>query len=236
MTKVKKKPNFKLIFGTVLFITLVLSIIYAIVSMIMAPEVSDEPYEKIKSDYSLMLLQCSLGMVVMFIPSLLQKKLSLTIPNYMFVLYFIFLFCTIYLGEVQDFYFIIPYWDLLLHTFSGAMLGSLGFTLVSLLNSNKNVDMHLSPFFIAFFAFCFALAFGVVWEIYEYTVDSVAALNMQKYALEDGTLLVGREALADTMEDLIVDAVGALVMCIFGYISVKRKQGGKNEALGGKTA
>lgn len=86
MTKVKKKPNFKLIFGTVLFITLVLSIIYAIVSMIMAPEVSDEPYEKIKSDYSLMLLQCSLGMVVMFIPSLLQKKLSLTIPNYMFVL------------------------------------------------------------------------------------------------------------------------------------------------------
>ena len=216
MTKVKKKPNFKLIFGTVLFITLVLSIIYAVVSMIMAPEVSDEPYEKIKSDYSLMLLQCSLGMVVMFIPSLLQKKLSLTIPNYMFVLYFIFLFCAIYLGEVQDFYFIIPYWDLLLHTFSGAMLGSLGFTLVSLLNSNKNVDMHLSPFFIAFFAFCFALAFGVVWEIYEYTVDSVAALNMQKYALEDGTLLVGREALADTMEDLIVDAVGALVMCIFG--------------------
>ena len=72
MTKVKKKPNFKLIFGTVLFITLVLSIIYAIVSMIMAPEVSDEPYEKIKSDYSLMLLQCSLGMVVMFIPSLLH--------------------------------------------------------------------------------------------------------------------------------------------------------------------
>ena len=219
MTKVKKKPNFKLIFGTVLFITLVLSIIYAVVSMIMAPEVSDEPYEKIKSDYSLMLLQCSLGMVVMFIPSLLQKKLSLTIPNYMFVLYFIFLFCAIYLGEVQDFYFIIPYWDLLLHTFSGAMLGSLGFTLVSLLNSNKNVDMHLSPFFIAFFAFCFALAFGVVWEIYEYTVDSVAALNMQKYALEDGTLLVGREALADTMEDLIVDAVGALLCA---YLDIYR--------------
>ena len=163
MTKVKKKPNFKLIFGTVLFITLVLSIIYAVVSMIMAPEVSDEPYEKIKSDYSLMLLQCSLGMVVMFIPSLLQKKLSLTIPNYMFVLYFIFLFCAIYLGEVQDFYFIIPYWDLLLHTFSGAMLGSLGFTLVSLLNSNKNVDMHLSPFFIAFFRvlFCSCLWRGM---------------------------------------------------------------------------
>ncbi len=236
MTKAKKKPDFKLIFGTVLFISLILSIIYAVVSMIMAPEVSDEPYEKVKSDYSLMLLQCSLGMVVMFIPSLLQKKLSLTIPNYMFVLYFIFLFCAIYLGEVQDFYFIIPYWDLLLHAFSGAMLGSLGFTLVSLLNSNKNVDMHLSPFFIAIFAFCFALAFGAVWEIYEYTVDSVAALNMQKYALEDGTLLVGREALADTMEDLIVDAVGALVMCIFGYISVKHKQIREKNSPGGQPA
>lgn len=55
-----------------------------------------------------MLLQCSLGMVVMFIPSLLQKKLSLTIPNYMFVLYFIFLFCAIYLGGGSRFLFYHP--------------------------------------------------------------------------------------------------------------------------------
>ena len=83
--------------------------------------------------------------------------------------------------------------------------------------------MHLSPFFIAFFAFCFALAFGVVWEIYEYTVDSVAALNMQKYALEDGTLLVGREALADTMEDLIAVS--------YTHLDVYKRQGFREAGL-----
>ena len=118
----------------------------------------------------------------------------INIPNYMYVLYFIFLYCAIYLGEVRNFYFVIPHWDTILHAFSGAMLGALGFSLVSILNGSKRLRLKLSPFFIALFAFCFALAAGSVWEIYEYTFDGLLTLNMQKYALEDGTLLVGRAA------------------------------------------
>lgn len=48
---------------------------------------------------------------------------------------------------------------------------------------------------------------------------------MQKFALKDGTLLMGREALSDTMEDLIVDGIGALVISIIGYISLKYNKG-----------
>ena len=48
---------------------------------------------------------------------------------------------------------------------------------------------------------------------------------MQKFALEDGTALVGRDALWDTMKDIIVDTVGALVMSVIGYISLKYKKG-----------
>ena len=47
---------------------------------------------------------------------------------------------------------------------------------------------------------------------------------MQKYMLKDGTPLIGREALNDTMEDIIVDAISALVMTIVGYIYVKKKK------------
>ena len=46
-------------------------------------------------------------------------------------------------------------------------------------------------------------------------------MNMQKFMLEDGTNLVGRTALMDTMKDLIVDAIGALVTSTVGYISLK---------------
>ena len=48
---------------------------------------------------------------------------------------------------------------------------------------------------------------------------------MQKFALESGELLVGRNALTDTMKDLIVDSIGAFVMSVIGYISLRYKKG-----------
>ena len=48
---------------------------------------------------------------------------------------------------------------------------------------------------------------------------------MQKYALENGELLVGQIALIDTMKDLIIDTVGALCISAIGYISLKHKNG-----------
>lgn len=178
-----------------------------------------------RSDYVLMLFQCLLGVLVLFFPNMISKKKGIRIPSNLYLLYVIFLFCAIFLGEVRNFYYIIPYWDIILHTFSGGMIAALGFSFISLLNDEENIHVKLTPFFVAFFAFNFAITLGVVWEIYEYTADGILGLNMQKFALEDGTLLMGREALSDTMEDLIVDGIGALVISIIGYISLKYNKG-----------
>ncbi len=223
--KVLKKRDWPKIFGMILFISLALSIVFIIVSMILAPikPLPEDPYRKVKSDYTLMLLQCCMGVVVMFLPGMMEKRLKLGIPSYIFVLYFVFLYCAIYLGEVRNFYYEVPHWDTILHAFSGAMLGALGFALVDILNRADRVPIHLSPFFVAFFAFCFALACGAVWEIYEFTFDGLLGLNMQKYAMEDGTPLNGREALADTMKDIIVDAIGALVIALLGYANARKR-------------
>ena len=118
----------------------------------------------------------------------------------------------------------IPCWDTILHTFSGAMLGVLGFSLLDIMNNSQKVKVKLSPAFTLLFAFCFALAIGGLWEIYEYSLDGLLGLNMQKFMLEDGTMLVGRAALQDTMADMIVDAVGAFTMCVLGYLNIKRKE------------
>lgn len=226
---VKRKRNWKNLIGRILFVTLFLSIGYTIVRIIMAPSepVNAELYVKVKSDYVLMLLQCLLGLIVMMIPSIIERRFSIDIPNNMEVVYFIFLYCAIYLGEVRNFYYMIPYWDTILHAFSGAMLGALGFSVVSFLNDSQHIHMELSPFFVAMFAFCFALAAGAVWEIYEYTFDGLLSLNMQKHTLESGVPLVGREALADTMKDIIVDALSALAVSVAGYYQLKRQ--GKDE-------
>ena len=94
-----------------------------------------------------------------------------------------------------------------------------------LLNKAKEIPVTLTPIFVAFFAFCFAVTLGALWEIYEFTFDGILGLNMQKFALEDGTQLIGRLALTDTMKDLIVDCIGAFVMSLIGYISLKYKKG-----------
>lgn len=221
----KKKRDWRKITGIILFVSLLLSIVFIIIKMIQAPSgIADEAYERVRSDYVLSLLQCILGLIVMFIPAFVERKFYIDIPNKMEVAYFVFIYCAIYLGEVRNFYHLIPHWDTILHAISGAMLGALGFTLVSFLNDMEILDTHLSPFFITLFAFCFALAAGAVWEIYEFLADSVLGTNMQRFMTLDGTILVGQAALRDTMKDLIVDAISALAVTITGYYTIKKNK------------
>lgn len=224
---INKKYKLEKVISIFVLLTLVLSVVFLVIKIVVSPVTTEaaEGNDRTKSDYVLMLLQCSLGVVAMFLPGLLTKRLRVEIPSGMMILYVIFLYCAIYLGEVRSFYYNFNNWDTILHCFSGAMLGALGFSFVALLNNSERVPINLSPIFVAVFALCFAVTLGVVWEIYEYSFDGLLGLNMQKFALEDGTQLVGHAALGDTMKDLIVDALGALVTSIIGYISLKYKKG-----------
>ncbi len=224
---IRRRINWEKIVSYFVLITLLISIVFIIIAMILAPVSNDGnlPYERIKSDYVLMLLQCILGVIAMFLPSFLLKKLKIQIPSYMLLFYVIFLYSAIYLGEVRSFYYNVPHWDTILHTFSGVMLGALGFSFVTILNRTESIPLNLSPLFVAVFSFCFAVTLGVIWEVYEFSADGLINTNMQKFALESGENLIGRNALADTMKDLIVDSIGAFVMSAIGYISLKYKKG-----------
>jgi hypothetical protein len=220
-----KRSRLLKIITLIVFGSLVLSVIYIIVRIIMVPGGRTAEGNRPESEYILMLLQCAAGILIMFLPGFLSKKFSLTIPGAMYILFVVFLFCAIYLGEVRAFFYQFKYWDVLLHGISGGMLGALGFSFVTLLNNQERIPVNLSPIFVSLFAFCFAMMLGVMWEVYEFAFDGLLGLNMQKFALEDGTLLVGRDALMNTMKDLIVDAVGALAVSIIGYISLKYRKG-----------
>jgi len=227
MGSIRKKINWEKVTFWIVFTTLVGSTIFSLVHVILAPSgpIPIVEHEKLRSDYALMLIQCILGMIIMFLPSMLEKKWKIDIPGFMHIVFVVFLYAAIYLGEVRSFYYNVPHWDTVLHTFSGAMIGALGFSVVKLLNDSEKVKINLSPVFVAIFAFSFALAIGALWEIYEFSFDKFLGLNMQKFAYEDGTPMTGRMALADTMKDLIVDALGALATSIIGYISLKYKKG-----------
>ena len=201
-----------------LFFTLVASIIYTLARISAA--VPEE-----KSHYTLMLVQCLLGLVVMLLPGWISKRWAIQIPSTMMIFYLILLYGAIFLGEVRNYYYRVPAWDVILHGFSGFMLGCLSFSLITLLNKSERVPVNLSPAFVAVFALCFSLALGVAWEVYEYTFDGLLGLNMQKFITADGRVLQGHAALGDTMKDLIVDALGAGAASAVGYVSLKWQKG-----------
>ena len=207
-------------------VTLVASIVFISVAMALAPTEPDpaRPNHRVKGDYVLMLAQCVLGVFALALPSMLRRRVQLEVPSNMLILYAIFLYCAIYLGEVRAFYYNVSNWDTILHTFSGAMLGALGFSFITFLNKTDQVPVNLSPVFVATFAFCFAVTLGVVWEIYEFTADGILHTNMQKFGLEDGTPFLGRLALRDTMKARMIETDGGAGKEVIGESSIMRAQ------------
>ena len=189
MTDESRSEKITRIVSKIVLYSFILPIGFLIIKIIF-PDMWTEELTRTRSDYVLMLIQCLLGIVVLLYPSVSLKKRKIEMPMGLYLLYVIFLFCAIFLGEVSNFYHVIPYWDTILHTFSGGMVAALGFSFISLLNNDEHIHLKLTPFFVAFFAFTFSITLGVVWEIYEFTADGILGLNMQKFALESGTQLV----------------------------------------------
>ena len=153
--------------------------------------------------------------LVMFIPAALGHRLRIQIPSEFELMALVFLFASLFLGEIRGYYTRFWWWDLALHMTSGLLLGIFGFLLVYVLNEDDRVDFHMLPRFMALFAFMFAVACGALWEIFEFTMDKVAGTNMQKPMLGDPS------GLTDTMWDLIVDAFGAGVISLAGWWYMK---------------
>ncbi len=157
-------------------------------------------------------------MAVIIAPGALGRRFQVHIPAEFQLLAVVFVFAALFLGEIRRYYERIWWWDIALHVSSGLLLGILGFLLVYVLNESKRVDLHMRPRFVALFAFSFALAAGVLWEIFEFAMDQLAGTNMQKPMFGDPS------GLTDTMWDLIVDSLGALIISLLGWWYMERGQ------------
>ena len=144
-----------------------------------------------------------------FVNQWLNRHTRIKVIHEINLLAMVFLFAANFLGSIMDFYETFWWWDVFLHTLSGIILGLGGVIIVFMLNSTPKIQVSLSPFFIALFAFTFAVSMGAIWEIHEFTMDSLLGWNMQ------------RSGLVDTMWDLIVDSFGALIAAALSYVYIK---------------
>ncbi|WP_195822690.1 hypothetical protein [Roseobacter sp. MH60115] len=146
------------------------------------------------------------------VPPTLASRWSLTLPVPFLLATTLFFFASIFLGEAFDFYERLWWWDLALHGFSAIGFGLIGFLFVFMLFEGDR--FAAPPSAIAFVAFCVAMTIGAVWEIFEFGMDQVFGLNMQK------------SGLMDTMGDLMINTVGSLIASVTGYLYLVRNAAG----------
>ncbi len=201
---------------------------------------------------------CLLSLALMIMPFIIEKKLKIDFPNTLEIIILLFIFSAEILGEINNFYGTIPYWDKILHTLNGFLCAGVGFSLFDLLNRNME-SFNASPLFLAILSFCFSMTIGVLWEFFEFGTDNFFNVDMQKdryvetiksvklnpegknipvkiddieyvavysrnkdgeiveYIMEDGYIDIG---LIDTMEDLIVNFIGAICFSTFGFLYI----------------
>ncbi len=205
------------------------------------------------------LFVCTLSLILFMVPSFISNNFGIVLPNMLEIIILLFIFAANILGEMQNYYLKIPYWDTMLHTINGFISAAIGFGMVDILNTNQpNDKFNLSPLFLSIVAFCFSMTVGTLWEFFEFTSDILFKTDMQKDTVIncissiklnllnlnkpvvvnnitqtvvngetlpiDGYLDIG---LKDTMKDLFVNFIGAVVFSVIGYFYVKSR--GKNK-------
>ena len=206
---------------------------------------------------------CVLTLFLFTLPSFLERTIRIEIPDTLEVIILLFIFAAEILGEIQAYYIQYPYWDTMLHTLNGFLCAAIGFSLLDIINRNEKLKFSLSPVYLAVVAFCFSMTIGVLWEFFEFSMDQLFLLDMQKDTVVHsiGSVMLdpaggnhpisikyitdvivvtadgAQQSLGlggyldigiiDTMKDLFVNFIGAVVFSTIGFIYVKNRGKGK---------
>ncbi len=172
---------------------------------------------------------CVLALVLFLLPHFIERTFVIDIPDTLEIIILLFIFAAEILGELQNYYHQFPHWDVMLHTVNGFLCAAVGFSLVDILCRNKKDKFSLSPLYMTIVAFCFSMTVGVLWEFFEYGMDCIFHTDMQKdtviHTLHSADHIdIG---LIDTMNDLLVNFVGAVVFSVIGFFYIKQRGRGK---------
>lgn len=110
----------------------------------------------------------------------------------------IFIFVAVCIGSTVNNRTDFEHIDILTHFIAGFISAYFGYDLANIIFRKRG---YLGPAISSFFSICFAQFISVGWEIYEFSMDSIYGMNLQRR--ETGVL--------DTMTDFCVCAAGSVL-------------------------
>ena len=123
---------------------------------------------------------CLLVLILFILPFFIQQNFGIQLPTTLEIIILLFIFAAEILGELEGYFITYPDWDTMLHTTTGFLCAATGFALIDILNRNSRIKFQLSPIYVALAAFCFSMTVGVLWEFFEFGMDRLFHLDMQK--------------------------------------------------------
>ena len=171
---------------------------------------------------------CLLTLVLFLMPTVLERKLQIDLPNTLEIIILLFIYAAEILGEIRAFYTTFQGWDTMLHTLNGFLCAAIGFCLVDLFDRSERVSLTLSPGFLAIVAFCFSMTVGVLWEFFECAMDRLLLFDMQKDTVVNtlSTVLLdpeggtGAVVVRDILDVILVTGEGQFPLGLGGYMDI----------------
>ena len=167
---------------------------------------------------------CVLTLILLIIPSFFQVALRIEVPTVLEITILFFIFAAEILGEICNFYSIFPFWDTVLHTLNGFLTAAIGLSLVQLLNKSDKLLFQLSPLFTSIVAFCFSMTIGVIWEFFEFGMDQIFNLDMQKdtviHTISSVSLNSSGENIPIIIKDIQDVTVSGKDLALGGYLDI----------------
>ena len=151
------------------------------------------------------------------LPAIFERKYRIILPVEVEFALTTLIFLHFILGEAADYYNRFWWFDLVLHSSSGILIGMVGFVIIYFFLYTNRISAN--PLMVAVFSVSFSLAAGAIWEVFEFMMDLVFGFNMQK------------SGLVDTMSDLIVNFLGACVVGIGVYRYLTKDEDGVIKTL-----
>lgn len=189
----KKKITCDIILEIVLYIAILGYIIYGIFSK--------------NNSY---LVNGILTAIVMAMPRIIMKIFKFKASPFLNFLVQFFIFISMFLGKLNNFYGKFFWWDFFLHAVSGIVIFLVAYVVFLLQNNCRTDNINVSLILTYIFLFCVAMT--AIWEMWEFAGDMLFGLNSQ------GASLI------DTMEDIIAGSTGPLIMVPFLYFHLKGKK------------
>ena len=197
----------------------------------------------VSKQYDRLLLAFATPFIILA-PKILELlfRCKIDLPVYLFGLFYAI---GPMLGQCYNLYYTVSWWDKMLHISGGVMFAFLGlFLFEKYVGKDKEKTVMT-----AVFALCFSMAIAVLWEFCEFGADTFLGMDMQDdtvvthinpYLLNEGVGVAGSIenieevivngqllpvkgyidiGLTDTMLDMLLETMGAVVVAIIYIVS-----------------